>query len=126
MTKAKAVSLYTGFKIFEDLKPKQRCFRLRQYKERLFVDGFPEHIPRRRISADNAIEMMKALVLRYEGYEAPYILTCYLNSRGKEPAARSLQFHVDYPEPGVIRRHCSSNNITVWMDEVIVPAKFRR
>jgi hypothetical protein len=72
------------------------------------------------------MEMMKALVLRYEEVEAPCILRCYLNNHGREPAAcNPFQVHVEYPEPGVIRKYCGTN-VQAWLDTVIAPGQFRQ
>ena len=117
--------MYSGVQLCNDLKPKQRCFRLRKYNEGTFDDIFHEHVPDRRISAGNAREMMKALVLRYEEAHAERILRSYLNSRRGSPAAcNPFQITVEYPEPGVMRTYCGTN-VQAWMDEVIAPGKFR-
>lgn len=118
--------MYSGFQLCNDMEPKQKCFRLRRYNQGVFDDIFHEHVPKHRISLDSAIELMKVLVLRHSEVAAPYILRCYLNSRGREPQALDpFRCDVEYPEPGVIRRYCSSNNVQAWMDEVIDPGKFR-
>jgi hypothetical protein len=125
-TKPKKDQMYSGFQLCNDIEPKQKCFRLRRYNQGVFEDVFHEHIPKHRISLDSSIEMMKALVLRYEEFAAPYIIRCYLNSRGRNPAAINLlRIVIEYPEPGVIRRYCG-NDVQVWMDEVIAPEKFRQ
>ena len=117
--------MYSAVQLCNDLKPKQRCFRLQKYNEGAFDEIFHEHIPRHRISAANARELMKALVLRYEEAHAEHILRSYLNSRGQSPAASNpFQIVVEYPEPGVIRTYCGTN-VKAWMDEVIVPGDFR-
>lgn len=119
--------MYSGFQLCPDIDPKQKCFRLRRYNEGLFDEIFHEHVPNHRITIDSAIEMLKALVLRHEEFSASHILRCYLNSRrGSPEALRILRIDVEYPEPGVIRRYCCSNNFNAWMDEVIIPAKFRK
>jgi hypothetical protein len=70
--------------------------------------------------------MMRALVLRYQGVEASYILRCYLNKRGREPEAYDpFQIRIEYPEPGVIRRYCGGD-IQAWLDTVITPEQFRQ
>ena len=117
--------MYSGFQLCHDLQPKQRCFRLREYNQGTFDDVFHEHIPAHRISKDNAIQMMKSLVLRYENAHAERILRSYLNSRGRNPAACDpFQIGVEYPEPGVMRTYCGTN-VQAWMDEVLVPGDFR-
>jgi hypothetical protein len=125
--KPSQVQMYSGFKICSDLEPKQKCFSLRRYNKGVYDDVFHEHVPRHRITQDNSIEMMKALVLRHEEFVAPFILRCYLNNRGREPEATNLpRFFVEYPEPGVIRKYCCSNNFQAWKDEIIAPEKFRQ
>lgn len=120
-------NMYSGFQLCPDLKLKEKCFRLRRYNEGVFDDLFHEHVPRHRISLDDAIDMMKALVVRYNAYEAPYILRSYLNNRGYNPeAVKTLQIVVEYPERGVMRRYCSSSHVQAWMDEIIVPQQFRK
>jgi hypothetical protein len=106
-----------------------KCIRLRKYNHGQgdpYSELFHEHFPGHRISEDASIEMMKALVLRYEEVEASYILRCHLNKRGHEPesCADSLRITVEYPERGVIRKYCGTN-IQAWLDTVIVPEKFR-
>ncbi|SRR5712692_290184 len=124
--KPKEDQMYSHFLLCKDIEPKQKCFRLRRYNQGVFDDVFHEHVPEHRISLDRGIEMMKALVLRHGEFAAPYILRCYLNSRGRDPEAYHFQINIDYPEPGVIRRYCGSYNVQAWMDEVIVPGKFRQ
>lgn len=121
---------YSGFQICAALRPKMKCIRLRKYNHDLhdpYTEIFHEHFPGYRISVDASIEMMKALVLRYEERGASYILRCYLNKRGQEPesCAERFQITVEYPEPGVIRKYCGTD-IQAWLDTVIVPEKFRQ
>ena len=118
--------LYSGFQICDALKPKQKCFRLRRYNQGKFDDLFHEHIPKHRISEDNAINFMMILVARHSEWNDLYTLQSCLNKRGKEPTAeRPFQMPIEYPEPGVIRRYCSSGDFVAWMDEVIQPENFR-
>ncbi len=68
--------------------------------------------------------MMKALVLRYEEVQAPHILRCYLNKRGRTPAfCDLLRITIEYPEPQVILKYCGGD-VQVWLDTAIVPEKF--
>jgi len=123
----KESSLYSGFQICDALKPNQKCFRLRLYKQGEYDDLFHEHLPKHRISVDSAISFMRTLVAKYSEWNDTFILSNYLNNRGKQPIAeRSIQMPIEYPEPGVIRRYCFSGNVNVWMDEVIQPDIFRR
>lgn len=117
---------YSDFQICDALKPKQKCFRLRQYNQGKFDDLFHKHIPKYRISIDNAINVMMMLVARQSEWNDLYILQSRLNKRGKEPIAEpSFQITIEYPEPGVIRRYCNSGDVVAWMDEVIQPGEFR-
>ncbi|WP_289283488.1 MULTISPECIES: hypothetical protein [unclassified Methylophaga] len=118
--------LYTGYKICDDLNAKEKCFRLHEYDEGNFNELFHQHVPKHRISADNAGEFMKALVVRHSPLGDPEILRTYINKRGKNPSAIELgQVVVEYPEPGVLRKYFSCGNIAAWFDEVISPAQFR-
>ncbi|MBZ5590657.1 MAG: hypothetical protein LAP39_00360 [Acidobacteriia bacterium] len=91
-----------------------------------YSELFHEHFPGHRISEEASIEMMKALVLRYEEVEASYILRCYLNKRGREPESYDpFRITVEYPEAGVIRKYCGTN-IQAWLDTVIAPQQFRQ
>jgi len=118
--------LYSGFQICGTLKPNQKCFRLRRYNQGKYDELFHEHVPKHRISEDNARNFMKTLVARYREWNDFYILQSFLNERGKEPTSeRPFQMPIEYPEPGVIRRYCCSGNVEAWMDEVIQPENFR-
>ena len=118
--------MYSGFQLCARLEPGEKCFRLRKYEQGEFIELFHEHVPAHRISQDNAMAALKSLVLRYQEAEAGRILRHYLNGRGSSPKAEDhyCLFHVEYPEPGVIRKYCGIN-IEAWMDEVIDPGKFR-
>lgn len=120
--------IYSGFQLCSDLKPQMRCIRLRRYLVGRggFEDVYHEHFPAHRLSAENCIQMMKALVLRFSDAGAERIVRSYLNDRGKEPRAENpFQIAADYPEPGVLRRHCGTN-VQAWADEVIDRGAFRR
>lgn len=123
--------LYSEFHLCPMLTPEMKCIRLRKYNHNhtegdVFTELFHEHCPRHRISQDASIEMLKALVLRYEQVGAPYILRCYLNKRGREPQPYDpFQITVKYPEPGVLRVYCGTD-IQAWIDTVISPRHFRQ
>lgn len=120
------MSMFPGFQICTDLKPKEKCFRLREYDEGKFNDIFHEHIPKHRISEDNASLFIKAIVMKHSPFGDSEILRTYINSRGKEPSSIKLgQGHVDYPEPGVLRRYFDAGNMHAWYDEVIDKSCFR-
>jgi hypothetical protein len=99
-----------------------KCIRLRKYNHGegdLFAELFHEHFPAHRIGHDAQIEMMKALVLRYEEEEASYILRCYLNKRGHDPEPYDpFRFQVDLKD-GVMRMFCggtSGTDIQAWLE----------
>ncbi len=118
---------YSGFKICTTLKSNQKCFRVRLYNEGKFCDRFHEHIPKHRISEDNARNFLKAIIAKYLEWNDSYVLGAYLNKRGKKPAAnRSIQIAFESIEPGVLRRYCSSGDVIAWMDEVLLPDEFRK
>ena len=53
--------LYSGVHLCRTLDAGARCFRILEYSEGVFEVVFHEHVPRHRISSDNAFEFMKAL-----------------------------------------------------------------
>ncbi len=119
--------LYSGFKICNNLKANEKCFRLQIYDQGETNEVFHEHIPKHRISNDNAVSFMKTLIVKYSSLRDSEILRAYINNRGKEPSSINLcQAHIEYPEPGVFRKYFSGGGITAWVDEVIVPNEFRR
>ena len=113
------IKAYSGFRLCHDLKPGQRCIRLRKYNSGSgppFTELHHEHIPRHRISEDGAVELLRALVLVYSRAEAPGIVRSYLNDRGSDPPRDNrLQITVEYPEPGVTRKYCGGN-VQAWID----------
>ncbi|MDA3897157.1 MAG: hypothetical protein PF482_13535 [Desulfobacteraceae bacterium] len=118
--------LYTDYKICDALKTNEKCFRLHEYNKGNFNELFHEHVPKYRISTNNANEFMKTLVVHHSSYGDPEILSTYLNNRGKNPSFLQLGLWItEYPEPGVLRRFFSSGNLTAWYDEVITPSQFR-
>lgn len=120
--------IYSYFKVCGSLVEKEKCFRLQKYNDQGgFDDVFHEHIAAHRISSDNAGAFLKALVLRHSSLGDTEALRAYINGRGKEPSKIDLyQFHVEYPEPGVIRRYSNSSHINAWFDEIIVKDEFRK
>jgi hypothetical protein len=121
--------MYENYKLCSDLKPRECCLVLEQYHQGNFTREYHRHFPRYRISAPAMIEMLKAFVVRFDGFSGfgpDLIVDAYLNSRGKDPRDLGVfQIRVTYPEPGVIRRYCGTNTCA-WVDEVILPAQFRR
>jgi hypothetical protein len=112
-----------------ELKPNELCFVLEQYHEGKFTRQFHEHVPRSRLSAENKINVIKSLVVRFYGFEGmgpESIVRAYLNNRGKTPSASAvLRIHSSYPEPGVLRHSCGGDT-AAWVDEVVLPSSFRR
>jgi hypothetical protein len=70
---------------------------------------------------------MKALMARHRSLSDIDMLRGYLNKRGKEPSAMSVgSVHIEYPEPGVLRKYFSHRDIEILLDEVINADNFRR
>ena len=107
--------MYENHKLCADLTPSEFCLVVEQYKEGVYIRKFHEHVPKSRLSQDAQTNLLRALVP---------ILRCYLNKRGKTPAANRIRFETTYPEPGVLRRYFGTDTIA-WSDQVIVPEKFR-
>jgi hypothetical protein len=115
----------SGFQICEHLKPNELCVRLRKYQNMQYEELFHEHVPKYRISQDEMISMLRALVVSRAGFSPEHIMHCFLNGRGRNPIADgSLSIVGEYPEPGVRRRYCGGD-VHGWVDEVINPAAFR-
>ena len=119
--------LYSGVQLCATLKAKQKCFRILKYREGTYVEIFHEHVPKHRISNDNAIAWMKTLIVKHRSLGDSDILRGYLNRRGKKPSAMEFgRIYVEFPEPGVLRKYLSHANTCIFVDEVINPDKFRR
>lgn len=117
---------YSGVSLCPDLQPKAKRFRVRRCREGVFDEEFHEHIPRHRINAGETAEPIRALVVRFAASSGSAILQALLNRRGKDPAASNLlNVHVDYPEPGVVRKACGGN-VIAWVDEVVDETGFRQ
>jgi hypothetical protein len=121
--------MYENYKLCPDLKPRECCLVLEQYHEGNFTQQYHRHFPRSRISVAAMIEMLKAFVVRFDGFTGFWpdlIVDSYLNSRGRDPQNLGVfQIQVTYPEPGVIRRY-SGTDTRAWVDEVISPSSFRQ
>jgi hypothetical protein len=121
---------HSNFGLCDTLAPKTKCVRVFKYNSgqgEMFSEVSHEHFPDHRISEDAAIQMLKALVVRYTEWEAPYIVRCFLNDRGSNPAScrNQLKIVCEYPEPGVMRKYCGTN-VVAWFDTVITPESFRQ
>jgi hypothetical protein len=117
---------YTRFKLCPDLKIKEKCFRVQRYKEGAYEETFHEHVPSHRLSLESELEILRGLVDQCAGSPPTFILHSRLNKRGgKPPQYPKFIAHVEYPEPGVIRRYFGLSRATAWSDEVVGPALFR-
>lgn len=111
----------------DELQPKQKCFRVLQYKAGKCNEVFHEHIPLHRISIDAEIEALRGLADHYAGWPGTFILHSRLNNRPGAPSAYpGYRKDVSYPEPGVIRRHFGTGDASAWSDTVLSPAEFRK
>ncbi len=118
--------IYSGVQLCETLEAGVKCFRILEYKQGKFGFIFHEHVPRHRISSDNAIALMKTLMSRHRSLNDTDMLRGYLNGRGKMPSATRIgSVHIEYPEPGVVRKYLSHGNINILLDEVINADRFR-
>jgi hypothetical protein len=81
------------------------------------------------LSAESKISLLRALVIRFYGFNgmgAEQIVRAHLNTKGKVPSKKvALQIHTSYPEPGVLRHYCGGDT-AAWADEIIAPASFRQ
>jgi hypothetical protein len=120
--------MYEGYRLSQNLKPGFVELVVEEYhagrRRRLFEMLFPKS----RISGDQATAMLKALVCRFSGKTGlgfEQIVSAFLNKRGRKPISSDpFQITISYPEPGVKRQYCGTDTIA-WIDEVIVPSKFR-
>ncbi len=111
--------MYEHHKLCDRLKPSEICVVVEQYTEGIFIRKFHEHVPKSRLSIDARINLLRALVIHFSGLGAETIVRCFLNKRGKTPAANdSLRIETSYPEPGVLRDYCGSNTVA-WSDQVM-------
>jgi hypothetical protein len=120
--------MYEPYKLCCELKPSDWCFVIEQYVEGNFERQFHQHVPRSRLSVPVAMNLLQALVVRFDGRTgmgADQIVSAYLNKRGRTPSASvALRIITSYPEPGVIRRYCGANT-KAWADQVIAKWDFR-
>lgn len=118
--------VYSGHCLCLELKPKQLCFCVREYKEGLFTTVFHEHIPAYRLSQDAVKEALRALVARYSEWPGKWILGSLLNDRGSKPQCYPGFTHdVSYPEVGVLRHTVSGTGFHAWCDNVISSQNYR-
>ncbi|ENI4130679.1 hypothetical protein ABXY91_004149 [Vibrio fluvialis] len=118
--------MFTGDSICSGLNHNDKCFKVYKYDEGMFVEVYHEHVPAHGISRENQALALKALVLNNTEVDNEMLLRSFLNKRSKSLSHLTLfKFVVDYPEPGVMRTHCSMGSIRATLDEVIVKGKFR-
>jgi hypothetical protein len=119
--------IYENYKLCDRLKPSEICLVVEQYNtEGTFTRKFHEHVPKSRLSNDARGNLLRALVIHFSAIGAETIVGCYLNTRGRTPAADNrLRMVTSYPEPGVLRLYCGANTVA-WSDLVIAPVNFRR
>lgn len=118
----------SNFEICPQLLPKQVCFVLRRCNKGIYERIMHEHVPAHRISRDERINLLKALVVGATSRsddELLSIIPYYLNGRGRDPESRLMPIIDDRPEAGVLRFYCGTN-VQAWCDHVISPKHFRR
>jgi hypothetical protein len=106
------------------VKPKEICLVVEQYREGTIERKYHLHVPKHRLSEDALAYLLKALVLKFENNEPLTIVRSFLNTRGKNPSAHNLNFHVTYPEPGVLSKYCGGDTCA-WADQVVLVSSFR-
>lgn len=127
MTGQRGAAMHSGFKLCPELKVKEKCFRVQRYKEGAFEETFHEHVPSHRLSLESQLEALRGLVDQCAGWPPTFILHSRLNDRRGGPSRYpGFRSHVEYPEPGVIRRYFRSGPATASSDEVFAPGSFRR
>ena len=117
--------VYSGFQLCPSLTRKEKCIRLREYKQGQFQELFHEHVPAHQLAEAATAQLLWTLVLRYEEATTRQIVQCYRTRRGRlAKTNHHLNITVEYPEPGVIRKYCDGN-VQAWIDAVISPENFR-
>jgi hypothetical protein len=114
---------YDRYKLCEALKPKEYCVVVEQYKAGIFERIFHEHMPAHRLS-EESLRLLPALVMKFEEAAPETILRSHLNDRGGIQPRVSFRWHVNYPEPGVLRKYCGTDTCA-WVDCVILADQFR-
>jgi hypothetical protein len=120
--------MHGDFKLCPDLQPADVCLVVEQYREGAFERRFHKHVPRDRLTDDDRIELLRALVARFVARTGPgtdQIVGSYLNANGQRPPpANNLKIVTSHPEPGVIRCYCGSATVA-WSDHVFARKQFR-
>src|SRR5438094_1380073 len=94
--------MYEGFELCTELKWKEICLVVRQYREGHFYREFHQHVPEHRLSEESLSYLLPALVMKFENNVPLTIVRSFLNKRGKNPSAHTFKWEVKYPEPDVI------------------------
>lgn len=81
------MNMYSYFQLCQRLTPKEKCIRLREYREGQFQELFHEHIPAYQLAQASTAELLRVLVLRYEEAAFPRIVQSYLTRRGRHAKA---------------------------------------
>ena len=106
-------------------QPREKCIKLREYREGHFHEVFHEHIPAHKLAEAAIPALLQALVLRHKQASAREILQSYLTRRGRlAKTDHPLKIIVEYPEAAVIRRYCG-RNVQAWIDSVTNEGDFR-
>ena len=101
--------MYEDHKLCPDLKPKEICLVVEQYREGTIERKYHLHVSQNRLSEVSLGYLLKALVLKFDNNEPLTIVRSFLNDRGKHPSAHNFNSRVTYPEPGVLRRYCGAD-----------------
>ena len=121
-------SMYDNYKLCPDLRPADICIVVEQYADGKFERCFHLHVRKSRLPQRARAELLHTLVARFYGFTGmgfDLIVSCYLNTRAKEPPhEKHLELSKSYPEPGVLRHYCGDNT-RAWCDIVISPMHFR-
>jgi hypothetical protein len=108
------------------LGPSERCLRVMQYRDGRFEDIHHQHVPASRLSVGVETEVLRALVSSAGAWPPDWQVTSRLNARRGGPSVYPrFTIVVGHPEPGVLRRYCSSGDVTAWCDSVVAPHVFR-
>jgi hypothetical protein len=117
--------MYENHKLCGDLKKKEICIVVEQYREGAIERKYHQHIPQHRISETSLQFLLQALVLKFENNEPLTIVRSFLNDRGKDPSRYKFMWRTTYPEPGVLRKYCGGDTCA-WTDQIVLPSSFRR
>jgi len=117
---------YDGYKLCPELRQSELCIVVEQCRDGRFEQRFHQHVPAAKLSTEDKIDMLRALLALWSGLSAEQIVRAYLNARSRHPAeSGALRIMTSYPEPGAMR-YCCGATTKAWMDVVIDPAQFRK